>query len=51
MDFNQVVEDYWSSDKQFPVEDWQYEVTNDYTRRGYWEWVASKREQMKDEEE
>jgi hypothetical protein len=25
----------------YPVADWQLEVTNDNTRRGYWEWVAA----------
>jgi hypothetical protein len=38
-------EDIWASDEQFPVEDWRYEVENDDTRRGYWDWVASQREQ------
>ncbi len=37
----------WGSDPEFPVGDWQYEVSNDETRQGYWEWV----EQKKDEEE
>ena len=38
-------DDVWASHAQFPVEDWRYEVANDDTRLGYWEWVASKNEQ------
>jgi len=34
----------WDEDKQFPVEDWRYEVQNDDTRLGYLEWVSHKRE-------
>lgn len=37
--------DYWGEDPSYPVEDWQHEVANGNTRRGYWEWVASRREQ------
>jgi len=25
----------------YPVSDWKYHVTEDSTRRGYWDWVAS----------
>lgn len=25
-----------------PIEDWQYEVANDDTRLGYWEWVKAR---------
>lgn len=33
---------YWSEGghPDYPVEDWQFEVTNGDTRMGYWEWVA-----------
>jgi hypothetical protein len=32
----------WGSHPKYPVTDWQYEVASDYTRRGYWEWVAAR---------
>lgn len=31
--------DPWGSNPDYPVEDWQYQVTNGDTRRGYWDWV------------
>lgn len=31
-------------DCQFPIEDWQYEVANGDTRRGYEDWLAAKRD-------
>ena len=37
--------DYWMDDPEYPSADWKYEVANDDTRLGYWEWVASRREQ------
>lgn len=30
----------WGSHATWPVQDWKYEVDNDDTRLGYWEWVA-----------
>lgn len=30
---------YWDSHPEAPFEDWQYQVANNDTRRGYWEWV------------
>ncbi len=38
-------EEYWSEDMDYPLVDWKYEVQNDDTRLGYWEWVAGKREE------
>lgn len=29
----------------YPVEDWKYEVANDDTRSGYWEWAYNKSEE------
>ena len=29
----------WGSHPNLPVADWQYQVANDGTRLGYWEWV------------
>ena len=39
----------WGSDPDFPVGDWQYEVSNDETRQGYWEWVEQKKDEARDE--
>lgn len=36
-------DDGWKSDPKFPVSDWQYEVANGDTRRGYEEWVDAKK--------
>lgn len=35
----------WAEDPNHPVAQWQYEVENDDTRHGYWDWVASQEEQ------
>lgn len=32
----------WGEHPDYPVYDWQAETEYDYTREGYWEWVASK---------
>lgn len=32
----------WGSNPDYPVADWQYEVANDDTRAGYWDWVRGK---------
>lgn len=37
--------DPWGSDARYPVSDWQFEVANGETRRGYWDWVDAKREE------
>lgn len=37
----------WGEHSEHPVAEWQQEVGNDYTRLGYWEWVAA-REMNKD---
>lgn len=34
----------WGEDDEFPRADWRYEVQNNTTNLGYWEWVASSRE-------
>jgi len=33
---------YWEDHPDYPRTDWFYEVTNNKTRLGYWEWVAEK---------
>jgi hypothetical protein len=40
----------WGEHPKFLVADWQHEVENNYTRSGYWEWVANKVDQDEDEE-
>lgn len=37
--------DFWDSHPDYPVEDWQWEVSNDDTRLGYWGWVKSQMDQ------
>lgn len=32
---------HWGEHPDHPVSDWQYEVSNDDTRLGYWAWVAN----------
>lgn len=41
----------WGEHPKFPVVDWQHDVENDYTRSGYWDWVASKVDQDDEESE
>lgn len=36
--------DRWDTDDEFTIEDWKYEVSNDDTRLGYWDWVEIQRE-------
>jgi hypothetical protein len=40
----QLIEEhgYWGEMPGHPVADWQYEVANNDSRRGYWEWVAAR---------
>jgi len=34
----------WAEDPDWPVSDWKYDVQNDDTRLGYWEWVEHNKE-------
>ena len=43
------VSDVWTEDPKHDKQDWRYQVANDYTTLGYWEWVDSRREQTSDE--
>jgi hypothetical protein len=38
----------WNEHKDFPLEDWQYEVANGDTRLGYWEWAIAQAENHQD---
>jgi len=40
---------YWGEYSDFPLEDWKYEVANNDTRNGYWNWVNDKVIQSKEE--
>ncbi|MBK6616367.1 hypothetical protein [Ottowia sp.] len=31
----------WGEHPDHPLSDWRYQVENDETRLGYWEWVVS----------
>jgi len=33
---------YWAIHPDYPLTDWQYEVTNNETRYGYWRWVEAR---------
>ncbi len=35
----------WGEHPDHTVEDWQFQVENDETRQGYWEWVVSRTEE------
>ncbi len=39
----------WGEHPDYPVDEWQAEVANDDTRKGYWEWVKAKVEGEEDE--
>lgn len=41
--------DFWGSDPDHPVDEWQAEVNDDATRLGYWDWVQCQREQAAEE--
>jgi hypothetical protein len=43
------IDSVWDDHPDYPSEDWQHEVENGDTRRGYWDWVASKLEQAAEE--
>ncbi len=38
-------DDMWKEDPEFPRKDWQYEVANDDTLLGYWDWVYDQKAQ------
>ena len=35
---------YWGEHPQYPLCDWRFEVNNNDTRSGYWDWVVDKME-------
>ncbi|MBD2745995.1 hypothetical protein IC232_04700 [Microvirga sp. BT688] len=43
------IDSVWDDHPDYPSEDWQYEVGNGDTRRGYWDWVAAKLEEAENE--
>ena len=43
-DKRQKPDDVWASDEDYPVEAWQYEVSEDNTRLGYWDWVQHQKD-------
>jgi thiamine kinase-like enzyme len=42
---------YWGEHPEHAISDWQYEVSNDETRQGYWDWVESRLEEAAEEAE
>jgi hypothetical protein len=41
----------WDDHPDYPSKDWQHEVENGDTRRGYWDWVAAKLEEAENKGE
>ena len=41
--------DLWQQDPEYPLSDWQHEVSNNETRQGYWEWVNHQKGIAKEE--
>jgi hypothetical protein len=35
---------YWGEHPDYSAADWRYEVLENYTRQGYWQWVARAQE-------
>jgi hypothetical protein len=33
---------HWGEYPRYPLHEWQYEVSEDYTRLGYWDWCVNK---------
>ncbi len=44
-DFIQKYDGIWSNHPDYPVDDWRFEVMNNDTRLGYWEWAFNKVEE------
>lgn len=42
-------DDYWGEDPEWPSRDWIFEVAEENTRLGYWEWVATMREAIRED--
>jgi len=40
---------YWTPHPAYPLRDWKYEVANNDTRRGYWNWCRRKQEEKENE--
>ena len=38
----------WTEHPFYPLESWQHEVAEGYTRQGYWDWINSQIEQDDD---
>lgn len=35
---------HWEENADYPIADWKYEVANDDTRLGYWDWIENREE-------
>jgi hypothetical protein len=42
----------WGEHPDYPIADWQYQVANEHTRKGYWEWISDQilEKEVKDRE-
>ncbi len=40
----------WGEHPEYPKSDWAYEVNNNTTIRGYWDWVVTQIEQEENDE-
>ena len=45
-----VPQNPWKEDPFYPMSDWQYEVVNGDTLRGYWEWVECRKQEERDQD-
>jgi hypothetical protein len=47
MNADKLIEEYgyWNEHPQHPRHEWAYEVSEDYTRQGYWEWVDAREQE------
>lgn len=41
---------HWGEHPEYPVQDWVFQASENGTRLGYWEWVASQLQTNQEEE-
>jgi hypothetical protein len=39
----QIVTNLWGEDEEYPRSAWKYDVADDATNLGYWEWVENQK--------
>ena len=45
---NSAKDNYWDDDPEWPSSDWRFDVSEENTRLGYWDWVAQMREAVRE---